>query len=76
MTKQKFEWNGKNLQGVQVSDGSYLFKVAAADGNGSSVSVTTRSVGKVSGVSLENGASSLQIGKNRISMSEISAILA
>jgi len=75
-TKQKFEWNGRNQQGIQVPDGSYLFKVSAVDGNGSSVSVITRSVGTVSGVSLENGSSALQIGKNKIPLSEITAILA
>jgi len=75
-TKQKFEWNGSNQQGIQVPDGSYLFKVSAVDGNGSSVSVITRSVGTVSGVSLENGSSALQIGKNKIPLSEITAILA
>jgi len=75
-TKQKIEWDGRNQRGVQVPDGSYRFQVTAVDGNGSAVSVTTRSVGKVSGVSLENGSSSLQIGKNTISLSGITAILA
>ena len=75
-TKQKIEWNGKNQQGGQVSDGAYIFQVSAVDGNGNSVSVTTRSVGTVSGVCLENGSSSLQVGKNKISLSEITSILA
>ena len=75
-TKQKFEWNGRNQQGVQLPDGPYFFQVSAVDGKGSAISVTTRGVGTVSGVSLENGTSSLQVGKNKISLSEITAILA
>ncbi len=74
--KQKLEWNGRNHQGVQLPDGAYFFQVSAVDQQGNPVSVTTRSVGTVSGVSLENGAASLQIGKNKISMNEITAILA
>jgi flagellar basal-body rod modification protein FlgD len=57
--KQKFEWNGKTLQGAQLPDGSYLLKVLAGDKKGNSIPVTTRGVGTVSGVSLENGISPL-----------------
>ena len=75
-TKQKFEWNGRNQQGVQLPDGPYFLKVSAVDEKGSPISVTTRGVGAVNGVSLENGTSFLQVGRNKISMSEITAILA
>ena len=74
--KQKVEWNGKNQQGTQLPDGSYLFQVAAMDEKGNPITVTTRCAGLVNGVSLENGTSSLQVGRNKISMSTITAILA
>jgi flagellar basal-body rod modification protein FlgD len=74
--KQKFEWNGRNQQGVQLPNGPYFLQVSAVDEKGSAISVTTRGVGTVSGVSLENGTPSFQVGKNKISMSEITAILA
>jgi flagellar basal-body rod modification protein FlgD len=74
--KQKFEWNGKNLQGAQLPDGAYRFQVSAVDAKGSPISVTTRGVGTVSGVSWENGTSLLQVGNNKVSMSDITAILA
>jgi flagellar basal-body rod modification protein FlgD len=74
--KQKFEWNGRNQQGVQLPDGPYFLQVSAVDEKGSAISATTRCVGTVNGVSLENGTSSLQVGRNRVSMNEITAILA
>lgn len=74
--KQKFEWNGRNQHGVQLPNGPYFLQVSAVDEKGNPISVTTRGVGTVSGVSLENGTPSFQVGKNKISMSEITAILA
>jgi flagellar basal-body rod modification protein FlgD len=74
--KQKFEWDGRSQQGVQLPDGPYFLQVSAVDGKGSPISVTTRAVGTVSGVSLENGTFSLQVGRNKVSMNEITAILA
>jgi flagellar basal-body rod modification protein FlgD len=74
--KQKFEWNGRNQQGVQLPDGPYFLQVSAVDEKGSAISAKTRCVGTVKGVSLENGTSSLQVGRNRVSMNEITAILA
>ena len=74
--KQKLEWNGRNQQGVQLPDGPYFLQVSAVDQKGSPISVTTRAVGTVNGVSLENGTSFFQVGRNRVSMNEITAILA
>jgi flagellar basal-body rod modification protein FlgD len=74
--KQRFAWDGRNLQGAQLPDGEYFLQVTAADAGGNPVSVATRGVGTVTGLSLENGASFLQVGKNRISLNEVTAILA
>jgi flagellar basal-body rod modification protein FlgD len=75
-SKQKFEWDGKNAQGVQLADGVYQLKVTAADAKGNPVSATTYGAGTVSAISLENGAFTLQIGKNKIPLKDITAILA
>jgi len=75
-TKQKFEWSGRNQNGTLLPDGSYSFQVVAVDGKGNSIQVTTGCAGTVSGISLENGTSSIQVGRNKISLSKITAILA
>ena len=75
-TKQKFEWSGRNQNGTLLPDGSYSFQVVAVDGKGNSIQVTTGCAGTVSGISLENGTSSIQVGQNKISLSKITAILA
>jgi len=74
--KHKFEWNGRNQNGTLLPDGPYLFQVVAVDGKGNSIPVTTGGVGTVSGISLENGTSSIQVGQNKISLSKVTAILA
>lgn len=75
-TKQKFEWDGRNQNGTRLPDGSYAFQVLSMDGKGNPIQVTTGCVGTVSGISLENGTSSFQVGQNKISLSKITAILA
>lgn len=75
-TKQKFQWDGRNQNGITLPDGSYSFQVVALDGKGNSIQVTTGCTGTVNGISLENGTSSLQVGQNKISLSKITAILA
>jgi flagellar basal-body rod modification protein FlgD len=75
-TKQKFEWNGRNQNGVSLPDGTYWFQVVAVDGGGKSIPVTTGCAGTVNGVYLENGTSSIQVGQNKVSLSKITAILA
>jgi flagellar basal-body rod modification protein FlgD len=75
-TKQKFEWNGRNQNGVSLPDGTYSFQVVALDGGGKAIPVTTGCAGTVNGVYLENGTSSLQVGQNKVSLSKITAILA
>jgi flagellar basal-body rod modification protein FlgD len=74
--KQKFEWNGRNQNGTLLPDGPYLFQVGAVDGKGNSIPVTTGGAGTVSGISLENGTSSIQVGQNKISLNKVTAILA
>ena len=75
-TRQKFEWSGRNQNGTLLPDGSYSFQVVAVDGKGSSIQVKTGCAGTVSGISLENGTSSIQVGRNKVSLSKITAILA
>jgi len=74
--KQKFVWDGKNQQGATLPDGQYSFQVSAVDAQGAAIGVNTTMVGKVDGVSLDQGKAYLQIGSNKVPLSEIIAILA
>ena len=60
---------------MTLPDGSYSFKVLAADQKGQAVTATTYLLGTVDGVSLENGTAYFQMGGNKISFSDILAIV-
>ncbi len=72
---QRIGWNGKNQQGMTLPDGTYTFRVLAADQKGQAVTATTYRVGTVDGVSFENGTAYFQMGGNKVSFSDILAIL-
>ncbi|OGP54899.1 MAG: hypothetical protein A2162_01235 [Deltaproteobacteria bacterium RBG_13_52_11b] len=74
-TKQRFTWDGTNHVGEKVPDGTYTFKVKAMDVKGDPISVSSSMVGVVSGVSFENGITYINIGSQRITLSNIFAIL-
>ena len=72
---QNIGWNGKNQQGMTLPDGTYTFKVLAADQKGQAVTATTYRLGTVDGVSFENGTAYFLVGGNKVSFSDILAIL-
>jgi flagellar basal-body rod modification protein FlgD len=74
-TKQKFAWDGTNQAGEKVPDGTYSFKVTAVDAKGDPIPVSTSMVALVSGVSFENGMTYIHIGSEKITLSNIFAIL-
>ena len=74
-TKQRFTWDGTNQVGERVPDGTYTFKVKAVDVKGDPIPVSSSMVGVVSGVSFENGITYINIGSQRITLSNIFAIL-
>lgn len=74
--KQKLLWDGKNDQGIALPDGQYSFQVSAVDAQGADIEAQTTMVGKVDGVTLDQGKAYLQIGSNKVLLSEIIAILA
>ena len=74
--KHQLRWDGKNDQGIALPDGQYRFQVSAVDAQGATIEVKTTMVGKVDGVTLDQGKAYLQIGSNKVLLSEIIAILA
>ena len=74
--KHQLLWDGKNDQGILLPDGQYRFQVSAVDAQGTAIEVKTTMVGKVEGVTLDQGKAYLQIGSKKVLLSEIIAILA
>jgi flagellar basal-body rod modification protein FlgD len=74
--KHQFLWDGKNDQGIALPDGQYSFQVSAVDAQEGNIEVKTTMVGKVDGVTLDQEKAYLQIGSNKVLLSEIIAILA
>jgi flagellar basal-body rod modification protein FlgD len=74
--KQKFIWDGKNQQGAALPNGQYSFQVSGVDAQGAAIGVSTTMVGKVDGVTLDQGKAYLQMGSTKVLLSEIMAILA
>ena len=74
-SKQTLTWDGKNQNGESVPDGTYLFQVSAVDEKGQSIPVNSWIANTVSGVTIENGVTYLMCGSNKISLSDVTAIL-
>jgi flagellar basal-body rod modification protein FlgD len=75
-SKQRVTWDGKNQQGAQLPAGNYTFNVSAIDEKNQQIQVTTSKVGTVTGISFENGTTYLNMGTDKITISDIIAILA
>lgn len=68
-------WNGKSQSGASLPDGAYTFRVLAADAKGQGVTANTYRLGKVDGVTFENGAAVFQMGGDKVSFSDIISIV-
>jgi flagellar basal-body rod modification protein FlgD len=74
-SKQKFSWDGKDQQGNSLPDGNYTFRVSAVDEKNQPITVKTTRVGTVSGISFEKGITYLQVGNDRITVSDVLSVL-
>jgi flagellar basal-body rod modification protein FlgD len=75
-SKQTFAWDGKTQQGAQLPAGNYAFNVSAIDGNNQPIQVTTSRVATVTGISIQNGVTYLNLGSDQITINDIFAITA
>jgi flagellar basal-body rod modification protein FlgD len=72
---QSVIWDGKDLSGNQLPDGTYSFAIEAADINGNPVSAETSSSGVVTGVYFEDGLTYLVMnGGRQVNLSSIQLI--
>jgi flagellar basal-body rod modification protein FlgD len=60
--KHSLTWDGKNDQGVQLDDGKYSITVSATGENQTPITAITGIIGKVTGVTVEDGQLVLDLG--------------
>lgn len=72
---QSFTWNGKNLGGVQQTNGgSYTLNITATDASGVAIPVATTIQGTASAVQLVNGQTMVTIGNDEVPLSAINGV--
>jgi len=72
---QSFTWNGKNLAGVQQSDGgSYTLQVTASDASGVPMPVNSTITGPATAVQEVNGQTMVTVGGVPVPLSSITGV--
>lgn len=69
------QWDGKNLEGNTVPDGSYTFEIMALNDAGGRIEAKTTVEGKVTGVTYEDNFPYLQVGKMLLDPSKVTKIV-
>jgi flagellar basal-body rod modification protein FlgD len=69
-----FQWDGKDANGNQLSDGTYTLTAAASDGSGTAITSTVTSTGQVNEINMSNGVPQLMVGSMPIDLSAISSV--
>jgi len=64
-------WNGKDMAGKDLADGTYTFAVDARSVTGQAVNATTFMRGIVKSISITNGVTYLNIGNGKVLASDI-----
>lgn len=65
-----FVWNGEDANGVEQPDGVYTMEVLALDEQENTVPVTITHIGKVTGVTSENGVLLLEISGLKVPLAD------
>jgi flagellar basal-body rod modification protein FlgD len=70
-----FTWNGKDLTGTQLANGgTYTLRVTATDGAGAAIATTNYVQGVVTGVTQNNGVTSITINGGAVDWSKVTSI--
>ena len=69
-------WDGKNAAGTQLADGTYTIAVVANDAQGNTVSATTNTYGRVTGVTSDaTNGTELDLGSATTPLSSVTSIV-
>ncbi len=69
-----FNWDGKDNNGNQLSDGTYKLAVTAADSGGTAITSSVASAGVVSQIDMTGSAPQLVIGNLEVGLGDIAAV--
>lgn len=69
--EQQVVWNGRDVNGSGVGDGSYRFSVMAMNRDGSIVGSTSYTTGRVTGIDYKTGAGNLLINGREVPVSSV-----
>ncbi|THD81281.1 MAG: flagellar hook assembly protein FlgD [Phenylobacterium sp.] len=67
-------WNGKDLGGVQLPDGTYTLQVTATDSTGTAISTTSYVQGNVSAVEQSNGQTLITVNGTQVPWNQVTTI--
>lgn len=70
----RFTWDGTGSDGSQLPDGVYTFNVSALAADGSSLTATDSAFGTVDSISMQNGATTVNMGGLSEPLSKIISI--
>ena len=69
-----FNWDGKDNNGNQLSDGTYKLTVAATDSGSAAVTSSVASAGTVSQIDMTSGTPQLVIGNMEVGLGDIAVV--
>ena len=69
-----FTWNGQDVNGNQLADGTYKLTVTAADSASNKVTTSVASAGTVSQIDMTNGTPQLVVGNMELGLGDVAVI--
>jgi flagellar basal-body rod modification protein FlgD len=69
-----FTWNGQDINGNQLADGTYKLTVTAADSGSNKVTSSVASAGTVSQIDMTSGTPQLVVGNMELGLGDISVL--
>lgn len=72
--RHEFEWDGRDANGVELSDDVYSFSVIATDGDNETIDTIAASFGIVTGVEVVENAPRLNIGELGVPFNAVFAV--